>query len=67
MHIAYTPEQELLRAELRAYFARLMTPEIRAELAKGADFGDGEAYKRVVRQLGKDGWLVMSWPGSAAG
>jgi 3-oxocholest-4-en-26-oyl-CoA dehydrogenase alpha subunit len=62
MHIAYTPEQELLRAELRAYFARLMTPEIRAELAKGADFGDGDAYKRVVRQLGKDGWLVMSWP-----
>jgi alkylation response protein AidB-like acyl-CoA dehydrogenase len=67
MHIAYTPEQELLRAELRAYFARLMTPEIRAELAKGADFGDGEAYKRVVRQLGKDGWLVMSWPAEYGG
>jgi 3-oxocholest-4-en-26-oyl-CoA dehydrogenase alpha subunit len=62
MHIAYTPEQELLRAELRAYFGRLMTPEIRAELAKGSDYGDGEAYKRVVRKLGQDGWLVMSWP-----
>ena len=67
MHIAYTPEQELLRAELRAYFARLMTPEIRAELAKGADFGDGEAYKRVVRQLGRDGWLVTSWPAEYGG
>jgi 3-oxocholest-4-en-26-oyl-CoA dehydrogenase alpha subunit len=62
MHIAYMPEHELLRAELRAYFARLMTPEIRAELAKGADYGDGEAYKRVVRQLGRNGWLAMSWP-----
>ena len=62
MHIAYTPEQEHLRAELRAYFSQLMTPEIRAELAKGSDFGDGEAYKRVVRQLGADGWLTMSWP-----
>jgi alkylation response protein AidB-like acyl-CoA dehydrogenase len=67
MHIAYTPEQEHLRAELRAYFGRLMTPEIRAELAKGADFGDGEAYKRVVRQLGRDGWLVMSWPAEYGG
>jgi 3-oxocholest-4-en-26-oyl-CoA dehydrogenase alpha subunit len=62
MHIAYMPEHELLRAELRAYFGRLMTPEIRAELAKGSDYGDGEAYKRVVRQLGRNGWLAMSWP-----
>jgi 3-oxocholest-4-en-26-oyl-CoA dehydrogenase alpha subunit len=67
MHIAYTPEQEHLRAELRAYFATLMTPEIRAELAKGSDYGDGEAYKQVVRQLGRDGWLTMSWPAEYGG
>ena len=30
MRIGYTPEQEELRRELRAYFAKLMTPE-RAE------------------------------------
>ncbi len=30
MHIAYTPEQEALRKELRAYFADLMTPEVTA-------------------------------------
>ena len=30
MHIALTPEQEALRAELREYFAALVTPERRA-------------------------------------
>ena len=27
MHITYTPEQQQLQEELRAYFAQLMTPE----------------------------------------
>jgi alkylation response protein AidB-like acyl-CoA dehydrogenase len=67
MHIAYTPDQERLREELRTYFATLMTPEIRAELAKGTDYGDGEAYRQVVRQLGKDGWLALSWPAEYGG
>ena len=30
MHIALTPEQEKLRAELRDYFEALVTPERRA-------------------------------------
>ena len=62
MHLAYTPEQERLRAELQAYFATLMTPEVKAGLTGGDDYGDGQAYKDVVRQLGRDGWLAMSWP-----
>ena len=68
MRIAYTPEQEELRHELRAYFAGLMTPEVRAALAAGdGDYGNGEAYRQVVRQLGKDGWLALGWPPSTAG
>jgi 3-oxocholest-4-en-26-oyl-CoA dehydrogenase alpha subunit len=67
MHIAYTPEQERLQRELRAYFATLMTPEVRAALAEGPDYGDGEAYRQVVRQLGKDGWLALSWPAEYGG
>ncbi len=67
MHIAYTPEQERLRRELRGYFAALMTPEVRAALAEGPDYGDGEAYRQVVRQLGKDGWLALSWPAEYGG
>ncbi|HEX6353727.1 acyl-CoA dehydrogenase family protein [Actinophytocola sp.] len=62
MHIAYTPEQEALRRELRAYFADLMTPERRDALAAGGDYGDGDVYKEVVRQMGADGWLALGWP-----
>jgi len=62
MHIAYTPEQEALRRELRAYFATLMTPERREALSGGGDYGDGDAYKEVVRQMGADGWLALGWP-----
>jgi alkylation response protein AidB-like acyl-CoA dehydrogenase len=63
MQISYTPEQEQLRHELRAYFARLMTPERRAGLAHAdGEYGDGAVYKEVVRQLGADGWLAIGWP-----
>jgi 3-oxocholest-4-en-26-oyl-CoA dehydrogenase alpha subunit len=63
MDLAYTPEQEALRAELRGYFAGLMTRERRAGLADaGGDYGDGQAYREVVRQLGRDGWLALGWP-----
>ncbi|MEV4733388.1 acyl-CoA dehydrogenase family protein [Saccharopolyspora sp. NPDC049426] len=61
MRIAYTPEHEKLREELRAYFADLMTPELRQELSQG-DYGDGGAYKQLVRQMGADGWLALGWP-----
>jgi len=64
MRIAYTPEQERLRLELRDYFGRLMTDEVRAAIADAAegDYGGGDAYRAVVRQLGADGWLALSWP-----
>src|SRR6516162_4274465 len=66
MRIAYTPEQERLRRELRAYFGGPMTPEVRAALSAGegddGDHGDGQAYRQVVRQLGRDGWLALGWP-----
>jgi 3-oxocholest-4-en-26-oyl-CoA dehydrogenase alpha subunit len=64
MRIAYTPEQERLRLELRDYFGRLMTDEVRAAIADAAegDYGSGDAYRAVIRQLGADGWLALSWP-----
>jgi alkylation response protein AidB-like acyl-CoA dehydrogenase len=69
MHIAYTPEQEALRRELRAYFADLMTPERRDALTggDGADYGHGDVYKEVVRQMGADGWLALGWPAEYGG
>ena len=63
MDLSYTPEQERLRQELRGYFAALMTPERRAALATtDGEYGSGEAYRQVVRELGRDGWLALSWP-----
>jgi 3-oxocholest-4-en-26-oyl-CoA dehydrogenase alpha subunit len=60
MYIDYTPEQQALRDELRAYFARLVTPEYQAELAESE--GGGPLYMKAVRQLGADGWLGLGWP-----
>jgi alkylation response protein AidB-like acyl-CoA dehydrogenase len=60
MYLTYTDEQRALRDELRDYFVRLMTPERVQGLSKGEL--DGPAYKEVVRQLGADGWLGLSWP-----
>jgi 3-oxocholest-4-en-26-oyl-CoA dehydrogenase alpha subunit len=68
MHLAYTPEQERLREQLREYFAGLMTPELRRGLANtGGDYGDGQAYRAIVRQLGRDGWLALGWPAEYGG
>lgn len=60
MLIAYTPEQEELKRELRAYFADLMTPEVEAEAFAGET--GGPACLEAVRQMGRDGWLGIGWP-----
>jgi alkylation response protein AidB-like acyl-CoA dehydrogenase len=74
MRLSYAREQQDLSRQLRSYFSELMTPERRAALSmtrlggagtsgdSAGDFGDGDAYKDVIRQLGTDGWLALSWP-----
>lgn len=63
MRIAYTPQQEQLRAELREYFAKLITPERRAALsAQTGEYGEGNVYREVVAEMGRDGWLALGWP-----
>jgi alkylation response protein AidB-like acyl-CoA dehydrogenase len=59
MYIDYTDEQKALRAELREYFSKLITPEIRPKL-KGLE--TGPLHKQIIRQMGKDGWLGVGWP-----
>ena len=61
MHLAYTPEQERFRAEVRDYFESLMTPEVRESLSSVED-PDDDTYRDVIRQIGRDGWLTVSWP-----
>jgi alkylation response protein AidB-like acyl-CoA dehydrogenase len=63
MRISFTEEHNHLRAQLRDYFAELMTDDRKAALAgDGGEYGDGTAYKEIVRQLGRDGWLAIGWP-----
>jgi alkylation response protein AidB-like acyl-CoA dehydrogenase len=60
VHLAYTPEQDALAQELRAYFTKLVTPEVADEMARG-EFG-GPHCLEAVRQMGRDNWLAVSWP-----
>ena len=60
MHIAYTPEQEALKQELREYFAALVTPEVEAAHSAG-NSGDPVCLE-AVRQMGRDQWLGVGWP-----
>src|SRR3546814_2928968 len=63
MYFALTPDQKLLREDLRGYFSELVTPERRAAVAMATgEFGDAQVYKEVIRQLGTDGWLGSGWP-----
>jgi alkylation response protein AidB-like acyl-CoA dehydrogenase len=59
MHVDYNPEQKALRAELRAYFAKLVTPELRSQL-HGLEVSP--LHKQIIRQMGRDGWLGVGWP-----
>jgi alkylation response protein AidB-like acyl-CoA dehydrogenase len=64
VYVDYTEEQRALRDEVRAYFAELMTPEVRARTRA---MEGGETYRRIVRQMGSDGWLGVGWPAAWGG
>jgi alkylation response protein AidB-like acyl-CoA dehydrogenase len=57
VHIAYTPEQERLREDLRAYFSGFSTDnEPEHTMTRSG------AYCRNIRRMGEDGWLGIGWP-----
>lgn len=60
MKLAYSADHEALRRELRAYYAKLLTPEILAECQRSE--GVGPVVREVVKQMGADGWLGIGWP-----
>jgi 3-oxocholest-4-en-26-oyl-CoA dehydrogenase alpha subunit len=60
MEIGYTEEQQALRQELRDYYAKLLTPEVEAELS--VSHGIGPTVRRITKQMASDGWLGIGWP-----
>jgi alkylation response protein AidB-like acyl-CoA dehydrogenase len=60
MEIGYTPEQEAMRSELRAYYDKLLDPATVAELT--AAHGTGESPRRIWKQMCTDGWAGIGWP-----
>jgi 3-oxo-4-pregnene-20-carboxyl-CoA dehydrogenase beta subunit len=59
MHIELTAEQRALQAELRSYFAGLLTEHEREVMLTERH---GAVYRNVVRRMGRDGWLGVGWP-----
>jgi alkylation response protein AidB-like acyl-CoA dehydrogenase len=60
MKLALSPQHEALRQELRRYYQKLLTPEDLEDIRRNE--GVGPTARRVVRQMGRDGWLGIGWP-----
>lgn len=60
MQIGYSPEQEALRAQLRDYYDKMLTPEVRDALHEEA--GCGPVHREMVKKMAQDGWLGIGWP-----
>jgi alkylation response protein AidB-like acyl-CoA dehydrogenase len=60
VHLEYTPEQQRLRTELRAYFTELVPEGAYTRHADPA--AQKRFYRETIRRLGTDGWLGVGWP-----
>jgi 3-oxo-4-pregnene-20-carboxyl-CoA dehydrogenase beta subunit len=59
MFIELTPEQRQLQAELRQYFSNLISSDEMKAMEKDRH---NDAYRAVIRRMGKDGKLGVGWP-----
>ncbi|WP_086852159.1 acyl-CoA dehydrogenase family protein [Amycolatopsis kentuckyensis] len=59
MHVELTSAQRQLRAELREYFAGLISPEERRAMRRERH---GPVFREIVRRMGRDGRLGVGWP-----
>jgi len=65
MYPDLSPASKALRAELRAYFARIIDDEARRELVHQTE--GGPTFSRILRRMGQDGWLGLGWPAEYGG
>ncbi|MGW5744739.1 acyl-CoA dehydrogenase family protein [Amycolatopsis sp. NPDC003861] len=64
MHVELTSAQKQLRAELREYFAGLISPEERRAMRRERH---GPVFREIVRRMGRDGRLGVGWPAEYGG
>jgi len=57
--VELTASQQAFRAEIREYFAGLVTREDRVEMLTDRH---GPAYHRVIKQMGSDKMMGVGWP-----
>jgi len=62
--IDLTEQQHDLRARLRAYLGKVLSPEERTAMLRERH---GVVYRDLVRRLGRDGWLGLSFPAEYGG
>ena len=67
MYVNLTPEQQALKQEIRAYFASVVTPQYHAAMHDYRSPARLEAYKGLIRTMGRDGWLAVGWPKAFGG
>ncbi|WHU47854.1 acyl-CoA dehydrogenase family protein [Gordonia sp. L191] len=59
MFIDLTPDQRALKMQLREYFSDLISPEDAHTMLTERH---GETCRKVIKQMGTDGWLGVGWP-----
>lgn len=63
MDFAFTEDEERLRAEIKAFIARHLTPEVEAQLiAEREGHGRGPLAAAFFGDIYERGWLGVSWP-----
>ena len=68
MNITFTPEQKALQLEVRDYMSNLMTDTMREEMKNPEYFeGGGPEFRRLMKKMGSDGWIALSWPKAYGG
>lgn len=60
MYPELSDKSKRLRTELREYFARIISEQDRRDLVDQTE--GGPTFTRILRRMGKDGWLGLGWP-----
>ena len=60
------PAANAFRREVRGWLARNWSPEVRSR-HRQKPFHERDVDREFTRQLGRDGWVAVSWPGEFGG